>query len=50
MRHPNEAEMAEAREAYNKWRSKHENLARMPRAREIFYHGYLTRLLEKDDV
>lgn len=47
MRHPNEEEMAEATKAYNSWREEHEQLAKIERAREIFYHGYLTRLLQE---
>lgn len=46
MRHPNEEEMREADKAFRAWRETHEELARIERAREIFYHGYLTRLLE----
>jgi hypothetical protein len=46
MRYPTEEEMEEARIAYDYWRREHENLSAIPRSREIFYHGYLTRLLE----
>lgn len=45
MRHPDEREMGEAEKAYNEWREDHEELAKIERAREIFYHGYLTRVL-----
>jgi hypothetical protein len=47
MRHPDESEMAEAEKAYNEWRETHKILAAIPRAREVFYHGYLTRLLRE---
>jgi hypothetical protein len=49
MRSPKEEEIEEARMAYDHWRREHENLAAIPRSREIFYHGYLTRLLEGND-
>jgi hypothetical protein len=49
MRDPTEDEMEEANQAYNEWRKAHEQLATIERAREIFYHGYLIRLLENAD-
>lgn len=45
-RQPDESEMTEAEKAFNEWKKDHEQLAAIERAREIFYHGYLTRLLE----
>jgi hypothetical protein len=47
MEHPTESDMEEARIAYEEWRETHEQLGHIERAREIFYHGYLMRLLEK---
>lgn len=49
MRHPTEEEMAMASSAYDRWRKKHDQLSRIERSREIFYHGYLTRLLTKKE-
>lgn len=48
MRNLTEEETVRANIAFINWRKDHEEWATIPRAREIFYHGYLTAIIEEE--
>jgi hypothetical protein len=45
--HPTESDMEAAQKAFDEWKTTHLEYASDARAKPVFFHGYLTRILEE---